>query len=125
MAIKKARKDRSDITVGKLEKKHGMPPGTVRNENGRDTRSDKQLGTIRKGAAKKSSQNGVTPKQTVVRATTARGSAGSDLSQKDSPKHAVGKVNGRSGATATMTTEELTLRSFRLARENSQSRRDG
>ena len=53
MASKKPRKDRSDITVGQLEKKHGMPPGTIRNDNGRDTRSDKKLGTIRKGAAKK------------------------------------------------------------------------
>ena len=52
MATKKARKDRSDITVGEMEKKHGMPPGTVRNED-RDTRSDKKLRTIRKGAAKK------------------------------------------------------------------------
>jgi hypothetical protein len=53
MATKKARKDRSDITVGEMEKKHGMPPGTVRNDDGRDTRSDKKLGTIRKTAAKK------------------------------------------------------------------------
>ncbi len=53
MATKKVRKDRSDITVGAMEKKHGMPPGTIRNEDGRDTRSDKQLGTIRKSAAKK------------------------------------------------------------------------
>ncbi len=52
MATKKERKDRSDITVGEMEKKHGMPPGTVRNED-RDTRSDKKLRTIRKGAAKK------------------------------------------------------------------------
>ena len=56
MATKKARKDRSDITVGAMEKKHGMPSGTVRNDDGRDTRSDKKLGTIRKTAAKKSSK---------------------------------------------------------------------
>ncbi|HEX7999572.1 MAG TPA: hypothetical protein VF528_14390 [Pyrinomonadaceae bacterium] len=56
MATKKARKDRSDITVGQLEKKHGMPPGTIRNEDGRDTRADKKLGTIRKQAVKKSSK---------------------------------------------------------------------
>jgi len=56
MATKKARKDRSDITVGKMEEKHGMPPGTVRNDDGRDTRSDKKLGTIRKGAVKKESK---------------------------------------------------------------------
>jgi hypothetical protein len=55
MAAKNTRKDRSDITVGTLEKKHGMPPGTIRNPDGRDTRGDKQLGTIRKQAAKKGS----------------------------------------------------------------------
>lgn len=43
-----ARKDRNDCTVGTFEKKHNLPNGTIRNENGRDTRSDKQLGTIRK-----------------------------------------------------------------------------
>lgn len=53
MTTKKPRKDRSDITVGKLEKKHGLPPGTIRNPDGRDTRADKKLATIRKAAAKK------------------------------------------------------------------------
>jgi hypothetical protein len=48
-----ARKTRSDCTVGTFEKKHGLPPGTIRNENGRDTRSDKEIGTIRKEAEKK------------------------------------------------------------------------
>lgn len=47
-----ARKIRSDITVGSLEKNLGVKPGTFRNENGRDTRSDKQLGTLRKEATK-------------------------------------------------------------------------
>jgi hypothetical protein len=42
------RKVRSDITVGKLEKKLGLPKGTVRNPSGRKTRSDKRIGTIRK-----------------------------------------------------------------------------
>lgn len=56
MANKKPRKDRSDITVENLEKKHGMPPGTIRNPDGRDTRGDKKLGTIRKEAAKKGSK---------------------------------------------------------------------
>lgn len=41
------RKTRSDCTVGTFEKKHGLPPGTIRNKNGRDTRSDKKIGTIR------------------------------------------------------------------------------
>lgn len=48
-----ARKIRSDCTVGTLEKKYGLPAGTIRNPNGRDTRSDKLIGTIRKEAAKR------------------------------------------------------------------------
>ncbi len=47
-----ARKVRSDKTVGKLEEKAGLPNGTIRNKDGRDTRSDKQLGTIRKEQSK-------------------------------------------------------------------------
>ena len=47
------RKTRSDCTVGTFEKKHGLPNGTIRNTNGRDTRSDKQIGTIRKESEKK------------------------------------------------------------------------
>ena len=42
------RKTRSDCTVGTFEKKEGLPPGTIRNPDGRDTRSDCQLGTLRK-----------------------------------------------------------------------------
>ena len=56
MATKKPRKDRGDITVESLEKKHGFPAGTVRNPDGRDTRGDKKLATIRKEAAKKAAK---------------------------------------------------------------------
>ena len=42
------RKIRSDITVGSLEKKLGILPGAFRNPDGRNTRSDKKLGTLRK-----------------------------------------------------------------------------
>ncbi len=42
------RKTRSVCTVGAFEKNHGLPPGTIRNKDGRDTRSDKKIGTIRK-----------------------------------------------------------------------------
>lgn len=49
-----ARKVRSDCTVGTFEKKNGLPPGTIRNPDGRDTRSDKRIGTIRKEAEKHS-----------------------------------------------------------------------
>lgn len=48
-----ARKTRSDCTVGTFEKKYGLPAGTIRNKDGRDTRSDKLIGTIRKEADKK------------------------------------------------------------------------
>lgn len=46
------RKLRSDCTVGTAEKKLGLPPGTFRNPDGRDTRSDKKIGTIRKQSKK-------------------------------------------------------------------------
>jgi hypothetical protein len=58
VSTKKARKDRSDMTVKTFEKKHGLPPGTMRNETGRDTRDDKTLKAVRKGASKKSSKKG-------------------------------------------------------------------
>ena len=44
--MSKARKDRSDIQVGNLEKKHGLKPGTVRNPDDTDARSDKELGKL-------------------------------------------------------------------------------
>jgi hypothetical protein len=47
------RKPRSDMKVGNFEKKHGLPPGAIRNEDGRDTRSDKRIGTLRKQGEKK------------------------------------------------------------------------
>lgn len=46
------RRLRSDCRVGTAEKKLGLPSGTFRNPNGRDTRSDKKIGTIRKEAAR-------------------------------------------------------------------------
>lgn len=46
------KKTRSDRTVGTFEKKHGLPAGTIRNRDGRDTRSDKLIGTIRREAEK-------------------------------------------------------------------------
>jgi hypothetical protein len=48
-----ARKPRADIRVGKLEKKLGVPPGTIRNPDGSDARSDKKLGTLRKEGQKR------------------------------------------------------------------------
>ena len=46
------RKPRADMKVGTFEKKFGLPPGTIRNKDGRDTRSDKRIGTIRKESEK-------------------------------------------------------------------------
>lgn len=40
--------DSNTETVGSLEEKLGFPPGTFRNSDGRDTRSDKKIDTIRK-----------------------------------------------------------------------------
>jgi hypothetical protein len=48
-----AKKVRGDKLVGNLERDLGLPAGTVRNKNGRDTRSDKKVETIRKEAAAK------------------------------------------------------------------------
>jgi hypothetical protein len=45
---RKTRKVRSDITIGSLEKKLGLEPGSIRNPNGSDARSDKKLKTLRK-----------------------------------------------------------------------------
>ena len=43
-----ARKTRGDCTVKTLEKKIGLPPGSIRNQSGRDTRGDKRVSTIRR-----------------------------------------------------------------------------
>jgi hypothetical protein len=46
------RKTRSDSTIGSLERKEGLPPGSIRNPDGRDTRSDKLVGTARRESRK-------------------------------------------------------------------------
>ena len=47
-----ARKIRSDIKIGNLEKKLGLDKGAIRNPDGTDARSDKKLSTLRKEFAK-------------------------------------------------------------------------
>mgnify|MGYP003404728295 CR=1 FL=1 len=47
------RKTRSDCRVGTFEKTRGLPSGSLRNPNGRDARSDKKIGTLRKDCKKK------------------------------------------------------------------------
>lgn len=46
--MSKTRKDRSDIKVGNLEKKHKLQPGTIRNTDQSDARSDKELGRLQR-----------------------------------------------------------------------------
>ncbi len=57
-----ARKVRSDIKVGNLEKKLGVAPGTITNPDGSDARSDKKLGTLRKQYAKTKIDSKIKPK---------------------------------------------------------------
>ena len=42
------KKLRSDKTVGKTEKELGLPPGSIRNPNKTDARSDKTLKKLRR-----------------------------------------------------------------------------
>ncbi|GAB3560082.1 hypothetical protein [Spirosoma fluminis] len=46
--MSKTRRDRSDIQVGNLEKKHDLQPGTIRNPDHTDARSDKELGKLQR-----------------------------------------------------------------------------
>lgn len=45
--MSKQRRTRKDIQVGTLERKKGFEPGTIRNVDRSDSRSDKELGTLR------------------------------------------------------------------------------
>ena len=44
---KNARKVRGDMKIGNLERKLGLEPGSIRNPDGSDARSDKKLKTLR------------------------------------------------------------------------------
>jgi hypothetical protein len=65
-----ARKTRSDIKVGNLEKKLGVAPGTITNPDGSDARSDKKLGTLRKEYAKTKKAPAKKTTTTAVKRTT-------------------------------------------------------
>ena len=54
---KKVRKVRGDITIGNLEKKLGLEPGSIRNPDGSDARSDKKLNTLRKEFEKRGNKS--------------------------------------------------------------------
>jgi len=43
----KQRKPRSDMKLGTFEQKMGLKPGTVRNADGRDKRSDTKMGKLK------------------------------------------------------------------------------
>lgn len=43
----KSRKPRIDMKVGTFEKKYGLKKGSIRNKDGRDTRSDARIRRIR------------------------------------------------------------------------------
>lgn len=59
------RKVRSDKTVGSVEKDLGLSTGAIRNKDGKDTRSDKKLGTIRKEQNKQNKQKVKNPGEPV------------------------------------------------------------
>jgi len=42
------RRTRDDCTIGAFERKHELPPGSIRNPNGRDARSDKLIRSLRR-----------------------------------------------------------------------------
>ncbi len=46
------KRDRSDIRVGKLAEKHGIPEGAIRRPDGKKKRKDTKLETLRKEHAK-------------------------------------------------------------------------
>ena len=56
------RLDLNAETVGALELKLGFPPGTFRNADGRDTRSDKKLSTIQKEWRRRRASRKLKPK---------------------------------------------------------------
>ncbi|GAB4023813.1 hypothetical protein [Spirosoma koreense] len=59
--MRKTRKDRSDIQVGNLEKKHNLQPGAVRNTDQTDARSDKELGTLQREYGEQAMQGMLEP----------------------------------------------------------------
>ena len=67
------RKVRSDCTVGTFEKTRGLPPGTIRNPNGRDTRSDKLIKTIRKEHEKEKNKRNINFRAGLMPARVVRG----------------------------------------------------
>lgn len=90
-----ARKPRSDIKIGNLEKKLGLANGAIRNPDGTDARSDKKLGTLRAeyqrmygGPLVRAGSTGLPKKATATKTTTAAPRKAAAPKKAASPKKA-------------------------------------
>lgn len=93
-----ARKVRKDITVGGLEKKLKVAPGTIRNPDGTDARSDKKLETLQKESARAKSTNA----SKMVSKNVAKKTAVSVLKTSDQKAASIRKVKSSPKATSRM-----------------------
>lgn len=91
-----ARKTRSDIQIGNLEKKLGLNQGAIRNPNGTDARSDKKLGTLRAeyqrmygGPPVRAGSTGLPKKATAAKAVKAATPKAAAPKKTAAPKKAV------------------------------------
>ncbi len=90
-----ARKIRSDIKIGNLEKKLGLKPGAIRNPDGSDARSNKKLGTLRKEGAEVTNRK---PKPTKPNLTTPDQKTALKRTVKSNPKIPLGLAKRVSAA---------------------------
>lgn len=102
-----ARKIRKDITVGSLEKKLKLAPGSIKNIDGRDARSDKKLETLQKEAirAKKPAAREATPKPAKAKSSSAKKTSTPKVAKPvtaDQKTAALRKVKHSPKATASM-----------------------
>jgi len=82
-----ARKTRSDIQIGNLEKKLGLNSGAIRNPDGSDARSDKTLKKLREDYEKQANKKTSTSKKVTVKpATTVDEKKASKRQVKSNPK---------------------------------------
>ena len=95
-----ARKIRKDITVGNLEKKLQLAPGTIKNLDGSDARSDKKLGTLQKETAKAAKKK--TERKPTVKSGTAKKATKSATLTADQRTASRRKVKSNPKATTTM-----------------------
>jgi hypothetical protein len=81
-----ARKVRSDIKVGNLEKKLGLDSGAIRNPDGSDARSDKTLKKLREEYDKQKSEKKSSPPPVTKKAATIDEQRASKRQVKQNPK---------------------------------------